>query len=97
VNNNYLEHLSEWNNYILDVALLNSGEMIVVELNPFNEYEGNGTSPCLYDWVSDDGIICNDKDFDYRVRTEYVDFTLTMSPNAPIRNRVEALAQLFVQ
>lgn len=56
-------------NYVIDFALLGArlcsaglaadapGRPIVIELNPYADYEGNGTDACLYDWRADRAAI----------------------------------------
>lgn len=37
-------------NFILDVAILEGDQPVVVELNNFNDFEGNKTDAELFDW-----------------------------------------------
>eukprot|EP01087_Luapelamoeba_hula_P016383 TRINITY_DN5034_c2_g1_i1.p1 TRINITY_DN5034_c2_g1~~TRINITY_DN5034_c2_g1_i1.p1 ORF type:complete len:344 (+),score=66.96 TRINITY_DN5034_c2_g1_i1:114-1145(+) len=54
-------------NFIIDFAVVGS-RVYVIELNPFNDYEGCGTDPCLFNWKTDREIVDGDKPFEFRIR-----------------------------
>jgi len=69
--------LKKYKNFVIDFGILNYGtdkeRIIVIELNPFHDYEGCGTDPGLFSWKDDRDIIDGKKDFVFRIREEPFD------------------------
>jgi len=65
--NQVLEKLNV-DNCIIDFAISQDDRVLVIELNPFNDYEGCGTDPCLFDWKKDQNILVGKEPFEFRVR-----------------------------
>ncbi|KNC49023.1 uncharacterized protein AMSG_04766 [Thecamonas trahens ATCC 50062] len=75
-------------------------DVLVIELNPYRSYEGNGTDACLFDWSADRGVLEPDAppagpdDVAFRVRSAAlpnVAATLNVSASelvAAIRNQL---------
>jgi hypothetical protein len=65
-------------NYVIDFGIASAtddivadgggGEVLVIELNPFNDYAGCGTDPGLFDWRRDRRVVDGDAPFEFRVR-----------------------------
>ena len=68
-------------NYVIDFGIASAtddiaadggggsgGEVLVIELNPFNDYVGCGTDPGLFDWRRDRRVVDGDAPFEFRVR-----------------------------
>lgn len=52
-----LERLLDLKNFVIDVAILPSGEPIVIELNPYNDHAGNGTFAFCFNWETERDIL----------------------------------------
>ena len=53
---------------VADFAVdLEKGKTFIIELNPFRDYEGNGTSSCMFDWKTDDDLLFGRKPFEFWV------------------------------
>ncbi|KAL6078085.1 Cell division cycle protein 123 [Balamuthia mandrillaris] len=59
--------------FIVDFAVLNDGQVLVIELNPFHNYEGCGTDAGLFNWALDRKIVDGEAPFEFRVREEAFD------------------------
>jgi len=63
------------NSYIIDFALVPLPEnedqfkIWVIELNPYNDYEGCGAGSCLFDWKKDREVLTNG--YEFRIRETY--------------------------
>jgi hypothetical protein len=59
-------------NYIIDFGIASSAAdddaVLVIELNPFNDYVGCGTDPGLFNWRTDRQVVEGDAPFEFRVR-----------------------------
>ena len=44
-------------NYVIDMARTKSGQWVIIELNPFRLYKGQGTDGMLFDWEKDEAIL----------------------------------------
>jgi hypothetical protein len=60
------------NNFIIDFGVVED-KVLVIELNPFHDYEGCGTDPGLFDWKIDRKIVDGEAPFEFRVREEPFD------------------------
>jgi hypothetical protein len=47
-----------------------SGRVFLIELNPFNDYEGCGTSAAMFDWTADREVLEGRAPFEFRIETE---------------------------
>jgi len=70
--------LKKYKNFVIDFGILNYGmkgqeRVIVIELNPFHDYEGCGTDPGLFSWKDDREIVDGKKEFVFRIREEPFD------------------------
>eukprot|EP01091_Cochliopodium_minus_P010181 TRINITY_DN2651_c2_g1_i2.p1 TRINITY_DN2651_c2_g1~~TRINITY_DN2651_c2_g1_i2.p1 ORF type:complete len:365 (-),score=104.83 TRINITY_DN2651_c2_g1_i2:260-1354(-) len=45
----------------------------IIELNPFRDYEGNGTSSCMFDWEKDKSLLFGESPFEFRMEKQKVD------------------------
>jgi len=53
---------------VADFAVdLENNKMYIIELNPFRDYEGNGTSACMFDWKKDNDLLFGKIPFEFRV------------------------------
>ena len=86
-----LPHL---NNYIIDFAFTSldpsTSDLIVIEINPYNDYEGNGTSPCLFCWNADRSLLENVNSFEFRIKKEKFT-TIPSFFGDPMRNLITYL------
>lgn len=67
-------------NYVIDFGITSaSGQVptfdsekdlrvLVIELNPFNDYVGCGTDPGLFNWKADRKVVDGESPFEFRVR-----------------------------
>jgi len=67
-----LQAILPFDNYIIDFAVLED-EVLVIELNPFNDYLGCGTDPGLFSWKDDRDIVDGKAPFEFRIREEPFD------------------------
>jgi len=56
-------------NFVIDFAFLNGklDDIIVVELNPFYDFEGNATNAEMFDWQKDEKILKGTAPFEFRI------------------------------
>lgn len=54
---------------VADFAVL-PDTTLLIELNPFRDYEGNGTSSCMFDWQADRAILFGEAPFELRIVKE---------------------------
>ncbi len=54
---------------VCDFAVLENTVM-VIEINPFNDYTGCGTSACMFDWKSDRAVLDGEAPFEFRMVKE---------------------------
>ena len=47
--------------------------LFILELNPFNDYEGCGTDPGLFNWKADRELLDGHQPFEFRIREEPFD------------------------
>jgi hypothetical protein len=59
-------------NFIIDFGVL-PDRVLVIELNPFNDYEGCGTDPGLFNWKADRKVVDGEAPLEFRVREEPFD------------------------
>jgi len=58
-------------NFIIDFAYLpKSDRIIIVELNPFRDFEGNATNAELFDWIKDEKILIGEAPLEFRILTD---------------------------
>lgn len=67
-------------NYVIDFGITADGadqpsfdnpenvRVLVIELNPFNDYVGCGTDPGLFNWKADREVVDGHGQFEFRVR-----------------------------
>lgn len=53
-----------------DFAVLENDQIVIVELNPFYDFEGNATNAELFDWQKDADILTGNALFEFRILTE---------------------------
>lgn len=56
-------------NVVCDFAVL-PDRVLVIELNPFNDYLGCGTSSCMFDWKADRAVLDGNAPFEIRIVKE---------------------------
>ena len=62
-NQHVKQHIKPFGNVVIDFCVIidydapDPVRVIVIELNPYREYEGNGTDACLFDWNDDRAIL----------------------------------------
>lgn len=63
-------HLLPCDSVVMDIGVRSDGGVVLIEMNPFNDYEGCGTSAAMFDWSKDGDILFGRKPFEFRVETE---------------------------
>lgn len=73
-----------YNCAVVDFALLRDGDDYVpkvIELNPFNNYEGAGTGGSLFHWTGDRDILEGKEPFEFRTLYDSPDLTGRVFPD----------------
>ena len=55
---------------VADFAVMSDGSVLLLEINPFNNYAGCGTSACLFDWRADREVLEGRRPFELRIVRE---------------------------
>ena len=55
------------------VVDLEKDKCYIIELNPFRDYEGNGTSSCMYDWEKDRALLFGESPFEFKIEEKKIE------------------------
>jgi len=60
--------------YVMDFAVdITNNRVYVIELNPFGEYEGMGTSTSMFDKIKDHEVLFGNGPWEFRIETKPIE------------------------